>query len=140
MTQLSNPNEVQELSEYLEARQRYDALVAQYPDFMRDLQQLAQEVNTKRQAADKVMRAREFFYGPWIHHSTQTRYDADALADALGPEEFAACGGVETTKVLRNVDKTKVEMAIATGRIPKEVVDQVKTVKPTYKSPNDLSF
>lgn len=131
-------SEIPEVQAYLDAMAAISAFTTVHATTMQTLRTLVEDANSKRQAADKVVRARDVFCGPWKKHNVKIEYDAQALMDAIGREQFLKVGGhIETQKVY-SVDKNTVEASIATGQIPKDVVGNFRKESVSYASPKDL--
>ena len=100
---------------------------------------LVENRNQKREAADKAVRAKEVSCGPWDIYQTQTKFNAEALYNAMGKDGFMKVGGRLQTKTAYDVDKAKVAAAIARGEIPTDVAEVVVTVSPRYHSPKEIT-
>lgn len=134
-----NVEEIPEVQEYVEAKNMLDAFIQHNMSFYDRYRELAENVNRAREGADKIVKARVVSCGPWEIYQEQTTYDAAALYEALGREEFLRVGGKVQMQAVYDVDKSKVEAAIARGDIEPEVVPSVKKVSPRYKAPKDIS-
>ena len=130
--------DVPEVAEYAAARAMLDALMGKHPQIFEEFHKQCEQVNIKRQAADKAVRAKGVTCGPWEISSTQTTFNATALYEALGRKEFLEVGGKLTTQTVYDLDKNKVKSAISSKKIPKNVADVVVTVSPKYTSPKEI--
>jgi hypothetical protein len=123
---------------YLESRHSLDTFMEQHGEIFNVLHEIIEDVNTKRQAADKAVRAAGVSCGPWNIGQTQTVYNADALYEGLGRDGFLAVGGKLSTKTVVSVDKNKVNAAVTRGDIPKPLAEHVITERPRYTAPKDI--
>ena len=138
MAKRVEPDEIPEVQEYMDAKAMLDAYIHHNQSVFEQYRELAENVNRARESADKVVRAKEVSCGPWDIYQTQTTYDANVLYEALGREGFMRVGGKVQMQAAYEVDKAKVEAAIARGEIPPELVSSVKKESPRYKAPKDI--
>lgn len=101
--------------------------------------QLLDEVEQKRQVADKLLRSLNASYGPWELFSEQRSYDAQALYNLVGEQRFLELGGRISQQTVYEIDKEKAEIAINAKKIPTEAVDSVRKITPKYRSPKPQS-
>jgi len=134
-----DPNEVPEVAAYVESKEMLETFKANHAQVFATYEQLAEDLNQKMEAADKVVRARAISCADWDLYQTQTKVDAEALFNALGMDMFLQVGGKTTTKTTYSADKAKVEAAAARGDIPKAVVDDVVKESPRYHAPVRIS-
>lgn len=130
---------IPEVAAYEEAKQMLDAFRAVNEQVFSTYADLVDDLNQKREAADKVVRAQEASCGDWDLYQYQTKYDAKALFEALGRDGFLAVGGKLKKVTEYDVDKAKVKMAISSKQIPEEVAEAVVTVSPRYHAPKPVS-
>ena len=129
-------DEIPEVAEYLAAEQRLEAWIQANSQYLQPLRDLMDEVNTKRQAADKIVRSKGVLCGPWTQHSVKRVIDIDTLIDRIGMEAFLKVG-TRDTKVVYTVDRKKFDVALATGVIPKDVADDVVKDQTAYSAPKE---
>lgn len=134
-----SPEEVPEVAHFIAVKQKIDALKDSYPEVFRMLDSLTDEYNTALEAADKAVRGKKISCGPFDLYQFQKSYDADKLYEELGREKFFAVGGIERTVKVLEVDKAKIEAAIASNAIPKQVADIAVTESPRFKKPEKIS-
>ena len=97
--------------------------------------------NNTLEAAEKAVRSKEVSCGDFILKSFTSRYNPDALyAWAGSREKFLEIGGTLNTIVDRGCDKARVELAIQSGRIPKEVADEVLKRTASYSKPDKVGL
>lgn len=135
-----DPADLPEVQDYLEARAMLDAYIHHNQAVFEQYRELAENVNRARESADKIVRAKGVSCGPWEIYQTQTTYDASALYEAMGREEFMRMGGKVQMQAVYDVDRAKIEAAVARGDIPPELVPAIKKVSPRYKSPKDIGL
>jgi hypothetical protein len=141
MTMGSNtkqPEEVPEVAAYEEAAQVLEAFKQNNEQVFATYSALVDDVNQKREAADKVVRAQQISCGDWDLYQWQTKYDAKALFEALGRDGFMAVGGKMKKVTEFDLDKAKFKMAVSGGEVPEEVADAVISVSPRYHAPKAL--
>lgn len=132
--------EIPEVAAFNEVQERYKAFRGSNPEFFKYLDQLAEEFNDKREAAEKATRSREVTCGDFHLYQFSTKYHPEALYQAMGHQRFLSLGGELHTQTIYQVDKARVEAAIKSGDIPKEVAEQVRTRDPRYHKPNKLEL
>lgn len=131
-------DDIPEVATFEESRASLEAFKYSHKRIFDEYDQLVQDFNTKLEAADKVVRAREVSCGSWELYQQQTQIDVDALYDALGREKFLAVGGKLQTVTNRGLDKTKFNSAITRGDIPEKVVQDVVKQSPRYHAPKQI--
>jgi len=134
-----DPNEIPEVAAYVESKEMLETFKANHAQVFTTYEQLAEDLNQKMNAADKIIRARGVSSSDWDLYQTQTKVDAEGLFNALGMDMFLQVGGKTTTKTVYSADKAKVEAAAARGDIPKSVADDVINESPRYHAPTPLS-
>lgn len=93
------------------------------------------ELERKRQVADAKIRATDATFGPWERFSEQKNYDTTALYDLIGKERFLALGGTVTEMPVIELERDKLELAIAEKEISKSVVSAILKITPKYRAP-----
>lgn len=136
----ADPTDIPEVAAYMEAEEMLRLFLEARPDFAKTLREMIHDLDQKRQAADKVVKARGVVCGPWKVHSVRTTYNADLLYDLIGKEQFLAVGGVEETVVQKTVDKKKLEAAIAKGELQADTIAEIKKESLAYKAPKGFEF
>lgn len=132
-----DPAELPEVVEFVAADQALGEFIrdfeTEYPGILDSMRQLAEERNAALELADKAVRARHVACGPFQVHQKVTKYDAEALFDAVGKERFLALGGSITEKPVYDVDGKRLEAAIAMKKLPLEIVEAVRVEEIHYK-------
>jgi hypothetical protein len=126
---------IPEVQDFEEAKRILEEYRARYRGVFDEFETLAQQYNTKLEAADKAVRARRVSCGDWELYQQKVTFNADALYDAVGVDKFMEVGGILRTVVTRDLDKAKLKAALSSGAISKEVADAITTTTPTYHSP-----
>lgn len=96
---------------------------------------LEEDVEQKRQVADKLVRSTGKSCGPWEAFTEQKTYNAQELYNLMGEEKFLALGGVLREETIYDVDKSKIDIAISQKLIPKEVAEVIRKITPKYRAP-----
>ncbi len=128
-----SPEDVVEVQHFVEVQEKYERFKAQHSAVFEELGTIAEEYNTALQAADKAVRSKKVACGPFQISNFRTTYHGEKLYEELGKEEFLRVGGVIKTETIYEIDKAKFEAHVAANAVPKEVVDIVKDVSPSYK-------
>jgi hypothetical protein len=134
-----DPSQIPEVMAFEEAQQMLDVFKDKHSHIFQEYDELIQARNIKLEAADKVVRAKKVSCGDWELYQRQKTFDADALYEALGRDQFLAVGGVLQTVTNRSIDKAKLEASIARGDIPKKVLDVVVSESPRYHAPKAIT-
>ena len=129
---------VPEVKALLDLEQELTALKADYPDVFAQYKDLADRYNAALDAADKAVRAKKVSCGPFDNFTSTPSFDPEKMYEELGVELFLQCGGSTKKKTVYEVDKHKVEAAIATGQIPVECAKEFRTVKRSFHKPKEL--
>jgi len=130
--------QIPEVVAFLEAQQRLESLKAQYPGIFDELAELEEQYNTLLEAADKAVRASAVSSGPFELYQFKTTYNANALYDEVGREEFLKLGGSIQTVQQLDVDKKVFDANVAQNKISKALADKVKQRSPNYHKPNKI--
>ncbi len=134
-----NPREVPEVVEFLDAQDAIQAFKAEHPEVFEQLSQLVERYNTALEQADKACRSREVSSGPFNLYQFTTKYNAEALFNAVGRDAFLAMGGKLETVTQFSVDRGRLEACIAQGKLPNEVVAHVRKETPNFHEPDKLA-
>lgn len=130
---------IPEVMAFEEARSNLEQFKNTHPGLIKELQALAADYNQKLEAADKAVRGKKVSCGPWEYYQDQTKYNAKALYDALGDRQlFLSVGGEIQTVTEYGLDRTRLEIAIASNQVKPEAVEACKTVSARYHSPDPL--
>lgn len=132
------PAEIPEVVEFIDANDAIQAFKESHPDVFREYSELVDRYNTALENADKVVRARQVSSGPFDLYSVATKYDAEALYNAVGRDKFLEVGGKLETKTEYTLDKGRLEAAAAQRKIGPDVIEQVRKETPNYHKPPKL--
>ena len=132
------PEEVPEVIEFLDAQEALQAFKEEHAAVFAEFGALAERYNAALENADKACRGREISCGPMQLYQFSTKYDAEALYNAVGRDKFLEMGGRISTKTAYDVDKGRLEVVIAQNKLPKDTVDQVRKETPNFHKPEKL--
>jgi hypothetical protein len=135
---LINEADIPEVVDFLDAKDALEAFKESNAALFEELSHLVERYNTALQSADKAVRSREATCGPWNLYSFSTKYDAETLYNALGRDKFLEVGGTIGSKTVYDIDKGRLEAAIAQRRIAQELVESVRKVSPSYHAPKPV--
>lgn len=102
--------------------------------------ELAERYNATLEQAEKVCRGDRVACGPFDLYQFVTKYDAEGLFNAVGRDRFLEIGGKIETVQQFSLDRQRFEAAVAQNKIPKDVVDRVRTETPNYHKPAKVSI
>lgn len=132
--------EVPEVANFEKVQEEYRAFRATNPQFFEYLEQLAERYNTALEAADKAVRSKQVSAGDFVLYQFATKFNPDILFQGMGHDKALAVGGIASTRTVYEVDKARVESAIASGAIPPAIADQVRKMEPRFNKPNKLEL
>lgn len=127
------PEEVPEVLALQEAIENLNNWKKTYQGAYDEFIELGIQYNTALEAADKVMRAREASSGPIEMLGYSASFNANALYDAVGREDFLKLGGSVQTIQQYDIDKKQFEGYVVQNKVPKAVVEKVVTYTPRFK-------
>ena len=130
--------DVPEVIEYVNASDAITEFKSEHAEVFTQLDTLVERHNTALQQADKVCRANGVSCGPFDLYQFSTKYDAEALFNAVGRDRFLQLGGKLETQTVYSVDKGRLEAAIAQDKLPDDVVEQVRKETPNFHKPDPL--
>ncbi len=133
-----DPAEIPEVVEFMDAQRAIQEFKEMHADVFKDLDGLVERHNTALEQADKVCRARQVSCGPFDLYQFTTKYDAEALFNAVGRDTFLEIGGKLETVTKYEVDKGKLEACIAQKKVDKEVAERVRKDTPAFHKPQQL--
>jgi hypothetical protein len=137
-----DPKEIPVVLEFLDAQEALQEFKEQYADVFAHLEKLVDRYNTTLEQADKTCRQSEVKCGPFDAYQISVRYNAEALYDAVGRDTFLQVGGSINNKTVYDIDKGRLEAAIAApnSKIPDAVVSSVRKESLSYHTPAKLSI
>lgn len=97
--------------------------------------ELLDEREQKRQVADAAVRQCNASFGPWERYSERKTYNPEVLYERVGKETFLELGGKIDKITTYSIEPAKVEVGIATKKIPEAIVADIRKVIPNYRSP-----
>lgn len=124
----------------VDLRAEINALRAEHPEVFSCLDDLLDRYNTAVSEAEKVVRAEGVTCGPFENFSVSVKYDAAKMYEELGEEMFLEVGGSMPTKVVYELDRGRVEAAIASGKIPEETLEHFRSVSRSYHKPDKMQL
>ena len=127
--------EIPEVLDYMDARERLETFRLTHAKVMEEYAGLCDQYNTTLQAADKAVRERRVSCGPFVLKHFATKYDGEALFNSVGRDLFLQLGGTIEQVPSYNVDRGKLEAAIAQNRVKPEVVAVVRQETPNFSKP-----
>jgi hypothetical protein len=130
--------EIKQVAEYEEALKQLERYKKKHADVFHNYSEMAEEVNQKRQIADKTVRGRGVSCGPWELYSQSVDYDPVKLYEMMGREDFLKVGGQLKVITQYDLDKSKVSAAISQQVIPKKVAEQITTKTLRYHAPKEI--
>lgn len=130
--------EIPEVVDFIDARSALDDFRAEHAAVFGQLQALTERYNSTLEQADKACRARQISCGPFQLYQFSTKYDAEALYNAVGRDQFLTIGGKVETKTVYDVDRNRLEAAIAQNKLPTEVVEAVRREVPSFHKPDKV--
>ena len=131
-------DDVPEVLEFLIADEELRDFKEHHAKVFAALAPLVEKRNATLEAADKTLRAGGFTCEPFNLTHFTTKYNPEEAFNMLGRDAFLASGGKIETMTVYEIDKDRFEAASAQGKIPEEVVAQVRTETPTYKKPKPI--
>jgi hypothetical protein len=135
---IKSVEEIPAVAEYNEAKEMLQAFCEANENTFKYYDTLVENLNQKLEAADKIVKSEGVSCGDWELYQYATKYNAIALYEALGREQFLKVGGKLEKITNYAVDKVKIQSAIASKAISKEIADQVVSKNPMYHSPSRI--
>lgn len=126
-------SDIQEVSDFLDAKAELDRFVAQNELVFREYRDLVEVYNTKKRAAETVVKHRGVSCGPFENYSVSVAYNWEEAFDELGKDMFLECGGGIETKSVYVGNEEEMDRAILAGRVPEECVNKFRKVKRSYR-------
>jgi hypothetical protein len=110
-----DPSEVSEVIEFLDAQDALQAFKEENAAVLEQLAALSERYNTALEQAEKVCRSREVGCGPIDLYQFSVKYNASALFNAVGRDQFLVLGGETKTVTEYSLDKGRFEAAVEEG-------------------------
>lgn len=132
------PGTVPEVIEFLDAQGTLEDFKQEHVVVFKMLEELVDRYNTALEQADKVCRANQVSCGPFDLYQFSTKYDAEALYNAVGRDKFLEVGGKIETQTVYDLDKGRLEACVAQKKVPEDVLTHVRKETPSYHKPAKL--
>lgn len=133
-----DPSTIREVQDHLVAKEKLDSLRTTYPGIFEEFEEIVNEYNATLESAAQAVRSRQVTCGPFEILNFKATYNAQALYDAVGRDEFLRLGGSEQTIKQYDVDKKVFDSFVSQGQVPANVESAVITVGPAYKAPKKI--
>lgn len=127
--------EVPEVVDFLHAQDALAEFQEEHAEVFAAFRGLTEAYNSKLEAAEQAVRARQVKCGPFELKHFATKYDALALYNAVGRDTFLALGGKIGTETTYDIDKGRLDANIAQNKLAADVVEVVRKETPTYTVP-----
>jgi len=132
------PETIEEVVSYQQAIAGWEAFKSANPELFQLMEAHINDLEQKRQAADKAVRTADVSCGPIIQKTRNLKVNGDKLLSALGREEAIKCGAVISETRAVKVDMKRYEIAKAQGLVSDEIAEDVQEVGTTYSVPKEL--
>lgn len=130
--------EVPEVVNFVDAQEAVELFKQQHADIFKTFAELTERYNATLEQADQVCRQRGVSSGPFNLYQFSTKYDAEALYNAVGKDRFLDLGGKIETVTQYSVDKGKLEASIAQQKLDSSVVASVRKETPSFHKPDKI--
>lgn len=124
--------------EFVNARDAIQEFKEEHAEVFEQLEQLTEQYNTTLEQAVQSCRAQKVGCGPIVLKHFATKYDAEALYNAVGRDKFLELGGKLATQTVYDLDKGRLEACIAQNKLPKDVVETVRKESANFSKPEPL--
>lgn len=131
-----NESEIKEVVEFLDAQGALQEFKEAHKEVFEQFAQLAERYNAALEQAEQVVRARGVKCGPFDLYQFATKYNAEALYNAVGRGKFLELGGKIEQVTQYDVDKGRLEAAIAQKKLEPSVVDNIRKETPNFHKPD----
>ena len=132
------PAAVPEVVEFLDAQGALEDFKQSHAAVFEQLRELTDRYNATFEAAEKACRSKEVSCGPFDLYQFTTKYDPEALYNAVGRDKFLALGGKLDTQTVYTLDKARFEVCVSQNKVPADVVPQVRKETPNFHKPEKL--
>lgn len=131
---------IPEVVNFVDAQEALKEFREEHADVFAQLDQLVDRYNTSLEQAEKVCRAKAVSCGPFNLYQFTTKYDAEALYNAVGRDRFLELGGKIETITKYEVDRGKLEASIAQNKLDTGVVDRVRKETANFHKPDKVNL
>jgi hypothetical protein len=129
---------VPEVVEFENAKAELQGFKEMHADVFAEYAEYVERYNTTLEAAERACREKEASCGDFDLYQYTTKYDAEALYNAVGRDEFMKLGGKIDTVAKYSVEKARIEAAIAQGLVTPAVAAVVRKEVPSYHVPDKV--
>ena len=129
---------VPEVVEFLDAQGALEEFKEEHKAVFEQLAQLTERYNSALEAAEKVCRSNGLTCGPFDLYQFTTKYDPEALYNAVGRDTFLQIGGKLDTQTVYSLDKGRFEACVSQKKVADDVVAQVRKETPNFHKPEKL--
>lgn len=136
----SETSAISAVKAYERAEKKLRTFVGEHGEVFDTYRELLDKLEKKRVVADAAIRSTDASFGPWVRLGEQCTYDRAALCKQIGEERFVALGGTVSTQTVYELDKDKIDVAIAADEIPASVLAAVREIKSRYKAPKTVRY
>lgn len=133
-------SDVQEVQDLVDLKQEIDSLKAENPEVFMRLADLVDRYNSALELAANKVRSMVVSCGPFDNYSASKKYNPEKMYEELGEDLFLASGGSTGTVKIYRVDPSIVDAAIASGKVPKQCVDEFRTISRNYHAPEKINI
>ena len=140
-----SPVDVPSYQRFVAAQQKLHEFMSGHEDVFNRYIALIEEYNTALEAAGgelynlSVESGQGCSIGPFQFKHFVQKFDAQALFQRVDAETYEKLGGRKSTKVVYEVDKKLIELAIARNEIPKDLLEAFAKTSPVYDKPKPIS-
>jgi hypothetical protein len=129
---------VPEVVEFLDTQRALEDFKEEHAAIFEQLHELTDRYNAAFEAAEKACRSKEMSCGPFDLYQFTTKYDPEALYNAVGRDKFLQLGGSIGTSTVYTLDKARFEICVSQNKVPEDVVLQVRKETPNFHKPEKL--
>jgi hypothetical protein len=126
---------IKAIKSYETVEKKISLFESEHSEIFKTYDEMLEDLERKRRVADPAIRSTDASFGPWQRLTEQRTYDTDALYSLIGEEKFLDLGGTVSQMPIFDLEKDKLEVAIAARKIPKSVVDAILKITPKYRAP-----
>ena len=130
---------IPKVQEMVDLSAEIEAFRAEHVDVFLKYADLVDRYNAAREMAEKEVRKKGVSCGPFVNYSVRVTFNAEKMFEELGEEDFLKNGGSIAQKTVYEVDKDRVNQAIAAKAIPEECIEHFTEISKSYKSPKPMT-
>lgn len=129
---------IPEVAEYERVLAVYNKFRKDNPTYFRILDELLEELNSKMEAAEKVVRSRHVSCGSFHLFQKNVKVDSNKVYDIIGRERFLKIGGEESTIITRRITKEALEAAVQQKLVDEKEIAPARTEEDRYHAPGKI--